>query len=755
MDYLPDRASSEPRPLYARSSERGAWQPLSEHLLRVAVRAEGAAAAFGAGPWGRAAGLWHDLGKGSAHFQTYLLAATTACAEDEVLRGSVDHSTAGAQHAVESVQLLGHLLAYCIAGHHAGLLDGRGEGACLEARLEKQVEVWQEAVALIPPVGRLELPPFLSAKLSDHRRHPADCAFSFSFFVRMLFSCLVDGDALDAGAFTDPGVAAARCPWPVSVLGMMEDALTAHLDGIDIPFGGNAVATARAEVRRACVQAASLAPGLFSLTVPTGGGKTLSSLAFALRHARLHGLRRIVYVIPFTSIIEQNAAVFRRALRALTDAGMPDPVLEHHSNVDIGAESIEARLAAENWDAPLVVTTSVQFYESLFANRPSRCRKLHNLARAVIVLDEAQTLPVDFLRPCLLALRELAQNFGSTVVLCTATQPAVHRRPGFDIGLEEVREIVPEPPRLYAALRRVGVVDAGRLADADLVERLRDERQVLCIVNTRGHAAGLFRLLGDEEAHFHLSALMCAEHRSEVLARIRERLAHRLPCRVVSTRLIEAGVDIDFPAVYRSLAGLDSIAQAAGRCNRNGSPVLGRVVLFRSEHGRAETFVRDTAAAAEQVLQLHADPLSLEAVEHYFRLYLWDQSSRWDAKGILDNFHLLSNDPSLPFLFGFATAAKDFRLIDDSGCSVIVPWGESGRDLCASLRVAPDRASRAILARLQRYTVDVRPREFQRHMGRSIELVKERYAVLSAPQLQYSDRLGLVLDEPEPVLITA
>jgi CRISPR-associated endonuclease/helicase Cas3 len=728
---------------------------LSEHLLRVAVRAEEAAAAFGAGPWGRAAGLWHDLGKGSASFQRYLLAANTPGAEDEVRRGSVDHSTAGAQHAVETAQRLGHLLAYCIAGHHAGLQDGRGERKCLEARLEKQVEVWQGAVALLPAVGRLELPPFLSAKLSDRRRHPAECAFSFSFFVRMLFSCLVDADALDAGAFTDPGVAAARSPWPASILGRMEDALAAHLDGIDIPSGGNAVATARAEVRRACVRAAAFAPGLFSLTVPTGGGKTLSSLAFALRHALEHGMSRIVYVIPFTSIIEQNAAVFRHALRALTDAGIADPVLEHHSNVDVGAEGIEARLAAENWDAPLVVTTSVQFYESLFANRPSRCRKLHNLSRAVIILDEAQTLPVDYLRPCLLAIQELAQNYGSTVVLCTATQPAVHRRPGFEIGLEGIREIVPEPPRLYAALRRVEVADAGPLADADLVERLRDEQQILCVVNTRGHAAGLFRLLGDEEGHFHLSALMCAEHRSEVLARIRARLADRLPCRVVSTRLIEAGVDIDFPAVYRSLAGLDSIAQAAGRCNRNGSPVLGRVVLFRSEHERAEAFVRDTAAAAEQVLQLHADPLSLEAVEHYFRLYLWDQSSRWDAKGILDNFHLLSNDPSLPFLFGFATAAKDFRLIDDSGCPVIVPWGERGRDLCASLRAGPDRASRAILAGLQRYTVDVRPREFQRHVGRSIELVNERYAVLSAPQLQYSDRLGLVLDEPVPVLITA
>ena len=378
------------------------WQDLSHHLESVARRAANSSGWFDASDWARVAGLWHDLGKYSNAFQDYLRTASSADPHIADTAARTDHSTAGAQHAVANIEVLGHLLAYPITGHHSGLLDGRGVGACLEARLRKTVEPWSHRVPvnlLAPP--ELNLPGFVQTALA--RCDP----FSIGFFVRMIFSCLVDADFLNTERFMNPDQAKARPSWPPNILEKMEGAVTGHID--ELESESSHVNIERAKVRQDCLAAAEQTPGLFSLTVPTGGGKTLSSLAFALRHARLHGLRRVIYVIPFTSIIEQTAAVFRAALRILEDE-VPDPVIEHHSNLDVETETVTSRLAAENWDAPLVVTTSVQFYESLFAAQASRCRKLHNLAKAVIILDEVQTLPVDYLEPCLQVVRELAQG---------------------------------------------------------------------------------------------------------------------------------------------------------------------------------------------------------------------------------------------------------------------------------------------------------------------------------------------------------
>ena len=506
------------------------------------------------------------------------------------------------------------------------------------------------------------MPQHSSFQCSWRRLWEGRDAFSVAFFVRMVFSCLVDADFLDTEQFMNPEQSAERPTWPSDVLTRMEACLDAHMT--KLKSGSTPVNVERCKVREDCLAAAVQRPGLFSLTVPTGGGKTLSSLAFALRHAQRHGLRRVVYVVPFTTITEQIAEQFRHVMQPLGDG---DPVVEHHSNLDAGSETTASRLATENWDAPLVVTTAVQFYDSLFAARPSRCRKLHNLAKAVIVLDEAQTLPVDYLDPCLRVLRELTANYGSTAVLCTATQPAVQRRDDFGIGLDGVREIVPDPPRLYARLKRVDVEHLGQRNDASLAEDIMAHEQVLCIVNTRRHARTLSEAIGDRDhQHFHLSALMCPQHRTTVLTEIKTTLTAKQPCRVISTQLIECGVDIDFPIVYRSLAGVDSIAQAAGRCNRNGVQKRGRTFVFRSEHEEAERYFADTANCAAQVLPLHEDPLSLDAVEHYFRLYYWDQSARWDAKGILQEFHL-NQDRQFPFLFGFSTVAERFHLVDDTG----------------------------------------------------------------------------------------
>ncbi|MBU4365517.1 MAG: hypothetical protein L6437_00755 [Kiritimatiellae bacterium] len=462
-----------------------------------------------------------------------------------------------------------------------------------------------------------------------------------------------------------------------------------------------------------------------------------------MKHALRHHLDRIIYVVPFTSIIEQNAGVFREHLGK-------DAVLEHHCNVDPDKETVASRLASENWDAPLIVTTSVQFYDSLFANKPSRCRKLHRLARSVIILDEAQTLPVEYLRPCLRALDELVRNYDSTVVLCTATQPEIKERPDFEIGLKHVREITPNPEKLYNALKRVRVENIGQQTDSEIRERLQREDRVLCIVNTTKHARLLFEALGRSGDHFHLSARMCPAHRAARLKQIRDRVKVGEVCRVVSTQVVEAGVDLSFPVVYRAMAGLDSIAQAAGRCNRNGElSDLGRVYVFQTEHISANRYFADTANCATQVMELYPNPLDLCANEHFFRLYYWDQKARWDAKHILDNFHLVQ-DRAFPFNFGFAKTANDFQLIDDAGfCSVIVPWGNEGRALCERLRKLPE-PNREILRQAQRYIVQVHRRGWNTHVALDIKLVYDNLGILMSPETHYSEDTGLNLESEGP-----
>jgi len=725
---------------------------LIDHLLAVAERARGFAEPFCAGEWAYLAGLWHDLGKYSADFQAYLKRSSSSDYHSAELRGKVDHTSAGAQHAVMSYPVLGHLLAHAVAGHHAGLLDTIGDGPSLDARLRKTLPAWAHGLAHLPQIRAPRLPPALEARLADRGRDPGGVGFSFAFFTRMLFSCLVDADFLDTEAFLDRSRALARPSWPSDILSRMGTALSAFVEGIRP--AGTAVDAQRRQVREACLVAANCSPGVFSLTVPTGGGKTLSSLSFALQHCITHGLRRVVYVVPFTTIIEQNADVFRAAFSPLVEDGLPDPVVEHHCAADVDDESASSRLAAENWDAPLIATTSVQFYESLFASRSSRCRKLHNLARAVIILDEVQKIPIDFLAPCLGALKELVARYGATVVLCTATQPALHRREGFEIGLEGVREIVPDPRHLYLALKRVRVENVGALSDDDLARKLQEEPRVLCVVNTRRHARELFARIDSSDGACHLSAAMCPEHRSQVLATVRRDLSEGRPCRVVTTQLVEAGVDIDFPVVYRSLAGLDSVAQAAGRCNRNGRESVGTLFLFRSEHTDSERFLRDTANATLQLLggehtpPLYDDLLSLDAVAHYFRLYYWDQMQRWDAKSILGEFKLQQN-PKIPFLFGFRTCADRFHLIEETGRAVIVPWQERGRDLCTDLRSPWRLPSVNLLRALQRFTVEVPLRQWLAEQGRAIELVHDKFPVLACLDPYYDERLGLVLDRQD------
>jgi CRISPR-associated endonuclease/helicase Cas3 len=539
------------------------WETLRDHLHAVASTASQFAAAFGWGEAAKSMGQLHDIGKASTEFQAYIQPGIAA--DDEAARRGGDHSTAGARVAVQRYGEFGKLLAYGIAGHHAGLGDWT-DG--LERRLDPSRCVIPTHAGWEDHAGPLPTAASLVPKTWQRGPYPG---FSQSFLSRMLFSSLVDADSLETRRFY--GEAAGDRPeaLPASLrtlLGIVRASQAQRPPPI------SAVDQLRAEVLDHVIGRVTLTPGLFTFTVPKGGGK----------------MRRVVYVIPYTSIIEQTASVFRDVLGAAN-------VLEHHASFDwetwgrttddnadgAGSPLAQLQRAAENWDAPVVVTTAVQFFESLFAARRARCRKLHNLAGAVIVLDEAQTLPLPLLQPCLAALDELARNYRSSVVLCTATQPALRSQDDFKGGLNlpDDRELAPDPAALYTRLRRVRVEHLDLpVDDAALVSAFAASPQVLCIVNRRDHAAALFQTIRDQDGAVHLSTLMCPRHRRVVLDRVRARLKNGLPVRLVATSLMEAGVDVDFPEVWREMAGLDSIAQAAGRCNREGGPVLGRVVVF-------------------------------------------------------------------------------------------------------------------------------------------------------------------------------
>jgi CRISPR-associated endonuclease/helicase Cas3 len=688
--------------------------------------------------WGYLAGLWHDLGKFPPEWQVYL--ASKADPHLGEISGKIDHSTAGARHAVEAHPILGHLLAYMIAGHHSGLLDGRSNGACQEQRLRKQCQARPHDIAE-------EIASFTFPQLPPSFRDTRD-GYTFALLTRMLFSCLVDADFLATEAFINASQAGARNATPAEILSAMAALLEKRIDRFGKPAVEDGVNRCRRAVVDECRSAAKMAPGLFSLTVPTGGGKTLSSLLFALRHAIVNGQRRVIYVVPFTSIIEQNAGIIREIFASLESPTFT-PVIEHHSSLSPDQETLQSRLAAENWDAPVIITTAVQFYESLHAAKTSRCRKLHGIANSVVILDEAQTLPVDFLSPCLRVLQELADRYHTTTVLCTATQPAVHfHEKEFKIGLRNCREIISDPAAHFAALKRVEIKYAGDLSNAALAARLADHPQVLCIVNRRKHAQQMFQLLEEHEGNYHLSALMCPEHRSLILAEIRDRLEQKLPVRVISTQLIEAGVDVDFPVVYRALAGLDSIAQAAGRCNRNGKlPGLGKVLIFRPEDSRAETYFRETAQVTAELIDVHSDLLGQKAIRHYFDLYYYRQGNRWDSKSVLESFRLESREPAFPFHFQFATAAKEFRLIEQQQVPVIVSFDEKARKLVEELRNPAIPLHKGILRGLQRYTVQIPPALRDANI-RSFEALRDgQFHVLTSNDLNYSADFGLTFDE--------
>lgn len=687
---------------HARQDSSKNWHshPLQKHLQKVAQLAKRFAGRYGS-LFAEYAGLLHDLGKFQESFQKYIRNASGFEKENAHLEDvestklrKIPHSTAGAKYAVERLNpFFGHLLAYLIAGHHAGLADWYDKGS-LKRRLQQADD---ELAASLSGFVESSLPEDFFP-LSDDDLMRDFFAFwedgakleELHIWMRFLFSCLVDADFLDTEAFMN-GYA---------------DADTAQAAGLRPKFPGldelhrryeqymaqlsekadknSSLNQERHAILQQCFSAAETDRTLFSLTVPTGGGKTLASLGFALKHALKFGKKRIIYAIPFTSIIEQNANVFRNALG-------DDVVLEHHSNLEVkeDKETAKTRLATENWDAPLIVTTNVQLFESLFAAKTSRCRKIHNIADSVVILDEAQQLPRDFQKPITDMMRVLARDYGVTFVLCTATQPELGKNIdafGRTIleGLPDVREIVADKIALSEKLRRVRIKMPPPNGETQSWQKIADEIAarpcVLAVVNTRKHAQKLFAALPSNGIKLHLSANMCATHRSEVIALVRRYLAlyragslHK-PLWLVSTQLIEAGVDLDFPCVYRAMAGLDSIAQAAGRCNREGKlPQLGEVVVFRAEEGAPSGSLKQGQDITEEMLKagLLDDPLSPSAFAEYFR--------RFNGKGDVDKHditRLLTAEASNenPLAIKFRTAAERFHLIDNQGVALIVPF---------------------------------------------------------------------------------
>lgn len=702
---------------YAHSAENfpeDQWQTLKSHLENVGLLASHKAKHFNGQDLAQVAGLLHDLGKYTQEFQRRLRGSTV----------KVDHSTHGASEVLnlESIHpFFRWLIAYAIAGHHAGLADRKfstekQKTSALDERLNNRANGLPQLSS--DWLAEIKLPAVapISFQFSDNT------AWQLSVLGRMLYSCLVDADFLDTDAFYRRIEKHSARDLTYPSIDELKNRFDAYMAQPKFQ-SDKGINKTRKQILTTVREHAGLAPGLFTLNVPTGGGKTLSSLAFALDHAKKHNLRRVILVIPFTSIVEQNAAVWREALSIKEGEAA---LLEHHSafnadavNRNDSSSKDKLREAAENWEPPVIVTTAVQFFESLFANRSSRCRKLHNIAESVVILDEAQTLPTQLLRPCVAMIKELALNYRTSLVMCTATQPALRLEDGFENGFDQPKELAPDPEQLHKDLERVRVEYIGELDDDSLVNALLQQHQVLCIVNNRRHARALFEQIRESEGAAHLTTLMCAQHRSEKLAELREKLKAGESVRLISTSLIEAGVDVDFPSVYRAETGLDSIAQAAGRCNREGKRPIesSRVCVFKAdEKWSVPPELRQYADAFRSVYRKHADSLlSIDAIRDYFQEVYWQKTAGTldglDAKAILDCAHLNVKDPD-SLDIRFEQIANKFQMIESNMQPVIVPYigvgevqGKSVDELLRELEYSDYVGG--IARKLQRYLVQV------------------------------------------------
>lgn len=703
-----------------------AFQSNEEHCHNVAELARQFAGEFGMGDFGYVMGMLHDKGKEKRQFQEYIQDMNGIPGHKQWTQEGKAHAYVGGLVVKELIYQLYPLMGNPIMGHHRGLYD------YIDLENEEQKQIPEEID--IPQKGTysVSLPSWFQQ---------LDIKKDFHHIERMLFSCLVDADYLDTERFMQPEQAALR-----GNKAKMEDLLQ-KLEAYLSQFGEptTEVNKIRNEVQRACLDNSKTSSGFYSLTVPTGGGKTLSSLVWALNHAIHNGKKRIIIAIPYTSIIVQTAVILRNIFGE-------ENVLEHHSNIE--TENERLKLATENWDYPIIVTTNVQLFESMMASHSSHCRKLHNICNSIIILDEVQTLSTDFLQPIIDTLNTYQRIFGVSVLFTTASQPVLvgnHQGTNPNVilqGLKSIKEIIPSDANLHERLRRVtlDIDDTPRTYD-EVAERLTKHDRVLCIVNTRRDAKEIFDRLPKEGIRIHLSRLMCPAHLSEKIEEMKKALidTNNKVVRVVSTQLIEAGVDIDFPVVYRQEAGLDSILQAAGRCNREGKNPICTTHVFSlsAERPLPRGFITQCNNARLNMGKNH-DWFSPEAMTNYFQ-QLYSRIQSFDKKDM--RYYLYK-----PGELMFEKAAQEFQLIDDSTISVIVNWKDS---LSLVEKLKTEGPSYTLMKRLSQYSVNLRNKDFEtmKRCGIIEEVIEGIY--VAKCKGQYSAEVGLLTDNQwlEEILI--
>ncbi len=755
---------------HVKQAEDGQWavHPLADHLFHTATIAEGFGAEFHSAEWAWLAGLWHDLGKYRPAFQKHIRKSSgydpnaSISSEKDPKK---NHASTGAIYAMhymteQGCEAFGRALAYMIAGHHAGLPDfakSDVKGRSLDDTLMRDKDFLQEALSE-------QIPAKVLAGCVPKTRLPVDTLCDLHCWIRMVFSALVDADFLDTEQFMQPGKAAQREANYPDIPALLEcfDAYMRKMTGaLDAQAKTSEVNRLRAEVLQQARGKAKDGPGIYTLTVPTGGGKTLSSLAFALKHACVHNKQRIIYAIPYTSIIEQTANTFREVF-----ANCGDVVLEHHSNVEPeeSREITTTRLAAENWHIPVVVTTTVQLFESLFAARPSRCRKLHNLVNSVIVLDETQLLPPGNLDPIRHLIKLLAKHYGVTFLLTTATPtPSTGVKDAFgkillaDLGATEV---IAQPARYFQRLQRVIYTLPANFHSPqnweEIAKQVQQHSSVLVVVNKRNDARQLFVAMGKNDGTlFHLSALMCPIHRKRVIDEIKQRLEDGKPTRVVSTQLVEAGVDFDFPVVFRAVSGLDSIIQAGGRCNRegklkdaSGKPMLGQVIVFVPPTPPPEGLLTKAFETTASLLKGCQEAIDSPQMTNRYFEHLHTRLSEFDSNGVLP---LLQNDADA-INIQFRTAAQRFQMIEQGQTfTVFMDYGEDEKERKKVKTwlgmLASGQMDRWLIRKLQPYSISLYHYQKQALLNaNAIEETESGYYIIAGPGV-YDERLGFIGDE--------
>jgi len=769
---LKDRSSDEWEPLYGEGGHAPKVQELCGRFYREMFR-DGAA---DAGMLAEFIGYYHDMGKADPKFQQYLRDSHTGERAQ-----SCDHKKAAAKLMREKFGLLGKMLSFTLYGHHSGLPKGTDLSSIF---LDEQYEILACVRASLPdghPMQDYALKNITSYLPPKTARDNAEHLFSLHLWLRMLHSCLIDADWLATESFMDKEKyrdreQKAQASKNESSMEELSQRLEAKLSEMEAG-AQSSINSLRREIHTACYNAASKAPGVYKLQVPTGGGKTLSSLSFALKHASLHGMKRVIYIIPFTTIIEQTADQFRKMLG-------DDVILEHHSQVsEEFGESNAYRFASENWDVPLIVTTNVQFFESLYASQNSRCRKLHNIARSVLIFDEVQSIPMSVLSPCLAMMRSLGRDFGCSIILSTATQPHFSKtefenlKGGWES--EEIHSLLESgfEERLRREMKRVKIISLGKQSKEQLLEHFltSGEKSGLIIVNLTKQAQDLVKLFfehpeksnaqAQDESYkiYHLSSRMCPAHRKKVLAELRVRLDASLPSILISTRVIEAGVDISFPVVYRDRCGLDTLAQSAGRCNRHGEQVgqLGITYSYEAEENEYKIpslFIdmSDGASTLQNLCRLQngeVDYFSDEFMTSYFKNFY--HYSRWkdahyDAHQILKN-KIGRNDLKIKS-WDFPAIAKEFKLIDTSQIKILIPYGEDYEGLRTEILKSSQlkySLKRQDFRQMQQYQVNIYQNEWESLKG-EMEILHEELGIYAlAGGDRYSDLCGLLREDKE------